>query len=123
MIMVVHALQQKHTSIRFESPFVNLRKPQSGAPIPPSTPTTHLATKTGASPHKLLNVEDYHWQNNLHTEKKETRKKKKFFPIDDELSLHRHDMKAGASDVKVLTRTVNLRAVEVNHNNSCTHGR
>ena len=68
-----------------------------------------VATKTDASPHELGQEGD------PCTEKKESRKRKKFCPVDDETSLHRHDMKAGASDVKILTRTVNLREAKVNH--------
>ena len=100
---------------QFESPFVHLKKSQSGAPIPPSTPTNHVATKMDGSPHKQdVKTGDYQQRNDLHLEKKETRKRKKFCPVDNEISLHRHDMKEGASDVKVLTRVVNLKAVEVN---------
>ena len=104
---------QKQTSIvtKFESPFVHHKKAQSGVLVPPSTPTNHLATKTDGSPHKLgPRTED-----GLNAQKKESRRRKKFCPVDDEISLHRHDMKAGISDVKVLTRTVNLRAAKVNH--------
>ena len=101
--------KQPSTVARFETPFVHL-KSQSGAPVPPSTPNNQLVTKTDGSPHKLgLKTED-----DLHAEKKESRKRKKFCPVDDEISLHRHNMKAGISDVKVLTRTVNLRAAKVN---------
>lgn len=113
--VVTHALAyyvQKQTSTelaKFKSPFVHHKKAQSGVLAPPSTPTNHLATKTDA--HKLgPRTED-----GLNTQKKESRRRKKFCPVDDEISLHRHDMKAGISDVKVLTRTVNLRAAKVNH--------
>ena len=109
--------KQSSTVARFESPFVHL-KSQSGAPVPPSTPNNQLATKTDGSPHKLgLKTED-----DLHTtEKKESRKRKKFCPVDDEISLHRHDMKAGTGDVNILTRTVNLRAVKVTHDVHMDH--
>lgn len=84
--------------------------------VPPSTPTNHVATKTDGSPHEQdVKTGEYQQQSDLHTEKEETRKRKKFCPVDDEISLHRHDMKVGTSDVKVLTRTVNLKAVEVKH--------
>ena len=114
--VVTHALvyyvqKQTSTVAKFESPFVHHKKAQSGVLVPPSTPTNHLATKTDGSPHKLgPRTED-----GLNTQKKESRRRKKFCPVDDEISLHRHDMKAGISDVKVLTRTVNLRAAKVNH--------
>jgi hypothetical protein len=103
--------KQTSTIAKFESPFVHLKKSQPGALVPPSTPTNQLATRTDGSPHKLGQKTG----DGLPIQKKVSRKKKKFCPVDDEISLHRHDMKAGISNVKVLTRTVDLRAATVNH--------
>ena len=94
---------QKQPSVvaKFESPFVHLKKSQPATGTSdPSTETNRLAAKTdGDDPHR----------------KKKSRKRKKFHPVDGEISLRRHDMKAGTSDAKVWTRTVNLRAIKVNH--------
>lgn len=110
-MIVNHAPQQKHTPAKFESPFIGKEKSHYGSYVPPSTPTNRFATTHSGSPHQpaqglIQNLDD------LNTPPRK-RKRKKFSPFDDEIVLSHREMKAGASNVNVLTRTVNLRAVEV----------
>ena len=97
----------------FESPFFDEKMSQTNTSVPPSSSNNQLPMIDFESPNKLLQSQGDYLPPNVQPMKKRRRKGEKFFPIDGEIVLSRREMKAGASDVKVLTRQVDLRAREV----------
>ena len=94
----------------FESPFVV--KNSSGA-HPTSSANQLLADVPSRSLHQpMLSYEEF-VKTDTQPKKRRRRNREKFCPIDSEISLSRHKMKAESSDVKVFTRAVNPRAAKV----------
>ena len=93
----------------FESPFVV----KNSTGVHQTSSKSQLQAVTSSSPHKpTLSHEDFVKTDTL-PKKRRRRKREKFCPIDSEISLSRHKMKAESGDVKVFTRGVNPRAAKV----------
>ena len=94
----------------FESPFLNKKSSSHLSRCDPPASSRYLIDP-------LKQEQSHHAYDcrepNAQLKKKRRRKREKFSPLDNEITLSRHEMNAGASSVTVHTRKLDLRSVEV----------